>query len=424
MKKLLIAGLSLTLTACGVGDLAGLDLFGDDPREAPQGQQGQTNFTNLSLDSFCGGEVAEQTFRYGLCVCDDLDLAGELRSSSLRSSTGAAGQAGGVGVNGSFASAGGADIDGSLVVAGDVIPVGDYEIAGELRAGRDLVGAGDVQVAGDAYVAGALSIIGLDVDGTLHTTSAADLFFISAADAVVEDFAIDSPCGCEQALPVASLISEAAANNDNAAAGVDASALSTFAGDAELELGDGHYFLDSINAAGAVRLIVTGEASLFVAGDVDLAGALEVELDDDATLDLFIGGDLSAAGDLHLGSAARPAGVRVYLDDGGDLSVAGALALGGALHAPGATLAAAGELDFVGSLLIGSLAEAGSINVVYDADLADAGEACEPADPSGPATNPPDSSGEEIGEPVDCGASLDCPDPQICVDGACVLFEG
>lgn len=407
----------------------------------------------------CSGELASSTFRYGLCVCGDLAMAGELTTSSFRSSDPSApdGDGGGVGVNGRYAASGGADIGGALVVAGKVSPVGDYTVRGELRAGDGVSTAGSLAIEGDAYVDGRIAAIGMSVDGTLHTTEPLSLgLFVDAGATAVSDFSIAPPCGCDDVLDIAALVAQAASDNDNDAAGLSADALDGFAGQSALTLAPGRYYLSALRAAGDVELRLSGPTAIYVDGDISLAGKLEAVLETgSAELDLFIDGSISHAGALELGSATAPARVRTYVGGDGHISIAGSATLGGALYAPNARLSAAGDLDFQGAVLVGSVADAGRINVRYDADLVDAQDGCEvvgdPSDDDGAGDEGDDGNDDDV-TPVDgddgndddgdepapgdgapgtgglagdaCVTFEDCASPLACVEGTCIFIGG
>lgn len=423
--------------------------------------EGYVNALALGADEsgapVCSGDLATDTFRYGLCVCGDLAMAGELKTSSFHSSDPNApdGDGGGVGVNGRYTSSGGADIGGSLVVGGKLSPVGDYEIAGELRTGGDASVVGDLHVGQDAYVAGRLVAIGMSVDGTLHTTEELGMMsWVDAGATAVSDFTVDPPCGCDDVLDIAGLVQQAASDNDNAAASLSADAFDGFAGEASVELAPGRYYLTGISAAGDIELHLSGPTALYVDGDVSLAGKLEVVLENDsAELDLFLSGRLAHAGKLELGSATAPAKVRTYVGGDGNIAIAGEAVLGGALYAPNARLVAAGEMSFHGAVLVGSVADAGRINVRYDADLMDAEQGCDPAedpagDDEGEDVTPVDDVGGEDGDDGDegdegappagegvpndgpssqggeCVTFEDCASPLACIEGTCIYLEG
>lgn len=475
--SLAFPALALALVACepltpsSPGDL---DL-GDDSSAVPTGDprapgnpggdgasssSGYKNALNVGVSDtgspLCSGELASSTFRYGLCVCGDLSMAGHLKTSSFRSSNPDApdGDGGGVGINGRYSASGGADIGGALVVGGKVSPAGSYLVRGELRVGQGIASAGSLHVEGDAYVDGSLNAIGLEVEGTLHTTSPlGSMTFIDAGATEVSSFEIAPPCGCEDTLDVAGLVAQAASANDNAAAGIAAGVLDGLAGAAELTLPAGRYYLSAIRAAGAVVFRLSGPTAIYVDGDISGAGRVEAVLETEtASLDLFVAGSIRHAGQLELGSATAPARVRTYMGGDGNFSLAGSATLGGALYAPNAHLSAAGELQLNGAVLVGALSDAGRINVRYDADLVDAQEGCEIVDEavSGddgdgtgegdvglPGAGDDDGSADGNGDNGDGGAPgnpglqgdtcvsfEDCASPLLCIEGMCLFVGG
>src|SRR5690606_3263846 len=156
---------------------------------------------------------------------------------------------------------------------------------------------------------------------------------------------------------------------------------------------------------------------IYLGDGLSLAGAMEIDLaTDEAELDLFVAGDIATAGYLELGSEDRPADVRVYLGGGGDIALAGAMELGGAIWAPNGRLSTAGDVEYFGSILVGDIASAGTIRAVFDADLSDAGDACEPPPPDAPEQPEPELP-EEPAPPEappagdQCADAFDCPDP-------------
>jgi hypothetical protein len=459
---LLLTGLSLG--GCGPGsetterpvdegDPAGI--IGDGPQNGSRagamvvGIRSNNGAGDSEEEPICSGDLAADTFRYGLCVCGDLREAGSLETSSFFGSSQdeqSDGLGGGVGVNGDFTVAGNSEIGGTLSVGGEAEIAGNLDIEGELRVAGRFAGAGAVDIGRDAYVQGDIDVVGdVDINGTLHVTDSPGFssLFIDAEDVSVEDFTIDAPCGCDMADDIQAFIAQAEADNDNEAEGVPTDALSPLVGAEELVLAPGKYVFDSIDTAGALRLVVSGPTAVYVPGGVRLAGALEVDLDgDDASLDLFFGSDFEAAGHLDIGNMDDPERVRLYLAEAADLEVAGHLDLGSAIYAPSSTLRVAGDAELAGAIVIGDVVNAGRLRVRYDADLQGADDACDPGDEPQPdpgdEPEPQPEPGDEPEpqpEPGDepqpseddeggCTDFQDCPDPQICLDGECVFVSG
>lgn len=407
------------------------------PKPGPGDQGGGVRVFSSSGGAVCGDDLAATTFRFAVCVCEDAAFAADVETSSFSSSDPSAPIAGGgLGANGSISAAGSLAIGGSLAAGGDVTPAGSMDVRDDLRAGGDVAFVGAGAVGGDAFVAGDVTAIGLQVGGTLHANEASRLIGVGA-DVVREPVSIDPPCTCgdDQRTDVVGIVAAARSDNDNASNAIDAASLRDVVGDVELSLPAGRFLFDGVRAAGAVRIAVSGPAAVFIDGDLALAGALEVILDGaDASLDLFILGDLAAAGALDIGSATSPAKVRVYVGGDGDIAIAGSAALGASLFAPAARVALAGAFTFDGALVVGSIAQAGTLTVRYDADvLGGAGLGCDDDVPAAPdsgsndgSTDPgvdPGSDGDGVTDPGDvgggaCDTSADCGN-QACIDGSC-----
>jgi cytoskeletal protein CcmA (bactofilin family) len=390
----------------------------------------------------CGDDVAATTFRFGLCTCEDIGFSTVLRVD------------GSVGTNGAFTSTGDSDIGGSLVVGTDALPIGHHEVGGDLQAGGSVTAAGDIDVDGDAWVSGNIGGFVVDVGGVLHTPADSSVGFgISAGSTVNEPVAVTPPCPCgaSDRIDVAGFIADAAVNNDNAAIGLEReSLLNVFVVD--LALPAGRYYLSGVRAAGSVTLKPTGPVAVYIDGDLELAGVLEViPQNASAEVDIFVAGALLAAGDFDLGTRGDPATVRTWIAGASDITLAGDLDLGGNLWAPEARLIAAGDLDVRGNILVGSLLEAGVIHIRDgggtstpdgcdtpiddDADEDDVDDGAPPVVPSQPAPvddpTPGCATCEDCGNQAcndgvcgACATSLDCCAPGICVEGSCVNVGG
>jgi len=134
---------------------------------------------------------------------------------------------------------------------------------------------------------------------------------------------------------------------------------------------------------------------------VSLAGSLKIELAGDGELDLYVAGDFDVAGSVELGDASRPHAARLWLGGGGEIGLAGQATLYGDVYAPRATLSTAGDLEIAGAAFVGEVDLAGSLSVRYDRAVLDAGDAC------------------DLPEPTTCTSHLDCAGGQACVAGAC-----
>lgn len=433
---------------------------------------GGVRVASTSNGAVCGDDLAATTFRFAICTCEDAAFAAAVETSAYSSSNASTPVAGGgLGANGDIAFAGDLDVGGTLAAAGRVSPAGEVDVRDDLRAGGDFTFAGAGEIGGDAYLGGDMTAFGLLIGGTVHANEDARVIGVGVIDVdiVREPVSIDPPCACgdDERTDVAGIVAAARTDNDNGANGVDANGFTFVAGDIEMTLAEGRNFFEDFVAAGAVRIEVTGPTVMYVDGDLAFAGLFEVILaDDDSSLDVFINGNLAAAGALDIGSSTSPSKVRIYVAGDEDIAIAGAADLGASIFAPGSRVALAGDFEFDGALVAGSLAQAGVLRVRYDADILDgAGLGCEEdgtvggdddvttpddngdgGDNGGDDTNTGDGDGAPPGDDVggglcdtsaDCGNqacvdgtcgacsdTLDCGAPLVCADGTCIPLSG
>ncbi len=353
----------------------------------------------------CTGREAASTFTQALCVCGDIDLAGSLRTTSVDASGATVASGGAVGVNGDLDVAGAIEV-GSLSVGRDVGLAGSADIHGDARVDGDLGLAGTWRVDRDAWVAGdidaATGEAGFVIARNLYQPVGAGRDRVTVGGAAIEGaFDLPAPCPCDAAelVPVEAIVAEAARDNDDAARGVDPSALAGVLGTAVAELPSGRVYFDEISGAGDVILYAQGHTAVFVGGDVSMAGSFRIDLAADAEIDLYVAGDISVAGSIDLGDPSRPSAVRLWVAQGIDL--AGSAVLAGDVYAPRATLSVAGDIDVVGAGFFGSVDLAGSLTIGYDRAVLEVGDAC------------------DLPEPTTCASHLDCAGGEACVQGAC-----
>ncbi len=108
--------------------------------------------------SACAGQLAETTFRYGVCVCDELRIHGNLRSDSLDSATSTTVVNGGAAVGANLR----ARVFGEWRIGGSLIAGGvfegstnvDVDVRGDMKAARWAATQGNFRVQRDLWVAG------------------------------------------------------------------------------------------------------------------------------------------------------------------------------------------------------------------------------------------------------------------------------
>jgi len=418
------------LAACDCGGL--IDPFGN----ADGGAEGDAG--PPSQDLYCGGMLAQTTFTFGLCVCEDLNMGSAFYTDGYSASAGAyqpGQESGSVGVHGTFRNYGDTDVGGSLYTGLDSRPIGNHDFRGELHVGGEAFTAGaDIHVFNDAYVVGDITGIRYTIDGTLHIpASSAVGVAVDAANVVREPVSVQPPCRCQgdAAIDVLGRVAAAQQRNDNAAIGLTPDTLIGVTTETDLDLPPGQYYLDAVSALWPVRLHVTGPTALYIAGDLESTSIFEVVLEPagpNPQLDIFIAGRIAATGVFELGTSSLPSRVRAYVAGDGDIPLFGDLTLGLNLYAPNARIIAAGPLEIWGALYCRELLEAGLVEIHYDTDVLSAADTCDPGNP----VQLPDScdSCEDCGNQAcvdgQCGAcsdSAECCPPLICDDGTCRAIE-
>lgn len=362
----------------------------------------------------CTGAVAERVFGNAICSCGDTTVAGFLHTRSFDSADGDPAvlddSGGPVGVNRTYVTSGYADVGGTFVVAGadSLAFAGFLRAGGDLRLGGDAEAAGYIDVARDAWLAGDVTVPGyVAIHRDLHQPAGRSMLTVLdvAGETRSEPFTVAPPCPCapSEIIDVRRVVADARGANDNAAIGLDPGALANVVGvGVEIELPCGRFYLDAIGGLGGITLRLDGHTAIFVDGDVEAIGALDVVLGPRGELDLFIAGDLKTIGAGSFGDRRRPAASRIYVDGDGEVALTGAAEFVGNLYAPGSRITSIGAAFVHGSIFGREIEIPGALSVVYDRQILEVGDDC--GDPD-----------DGCDEPCD----RDCPGGLTCVEGGC-----
>ncbi|MEQ8454328.1 MAG: hypothetical protein RLO52_04560 [Sandaracinaceae bacterium] len=406
----------------------------------------------------CSGRIAALSFTHALCACHDVGgLSAPALFDAFDSTRGpyVPGLPGGsVGANGTVGSSSRFTATGDLRVAGASgfqAGSGRYAITQALRVASAFEGRGNTVVDGDGYIGGPFDRGGATFGGDLYTPSCAAVpADVVAASCIEGPVSVPPPCACAPAdiLPIGAMIDHYAdpAANDDALIGLDPDALAAPAGPVRLDLPCGRYYLSAIRASRPVTIAVHGNAALFIGGDVDVSAALLLAVDPGATLDVFVGGQLTDSGSLSIGSPAYPAATRFYVDGPchheGAACVDGAECCGGTcsggvcgpdparppdpavrlsvradmnglFYAPNGPVEVSAPLEMYGAIFAYSYDASSDTTIHYDLQATRLADDC-PTTP-GPS---PDAGVPDGGGPGGCGSCRDC-DNQACIDGAC-----
>jgi hypothetical protein len=360
----------------------------------------------------CAGRLAETVFRYSLCSCNNLGLAGFLRTDSYDSSLGmmmGRERGGAVGVNGNYSIVGYSQIGDTLTMAG-IAPlrlVGAHNLDGDFNLGGPLEVVGTLDVARNSRIRSNITALGpMHVRGDLlHQTGALALGVIRvdgrrSTGAVT----VDPPCACgaSEIFDAAAAVREAQGHNDNADAAFDPTRFNAVIGRQVTTLPCGRFYAERVAGLGSVELRVEGRTALFIGGDFDLGGFFDVQLGPRGELDVFIAGSVLGAGYLRMGGTSRPSGVRIYIGGDRGFTLLGASRFVGNVYAPRAAVTIAGYMNLHGSLFARDIITGGDLDVHYDRSILRAGDDC-PDEPT----------------PTACRRCGSCRTSQACVGGVC-----
>jgi len=393
--------------------------------------QGSGPAIPLSPGGKCVGDLGS-VFRFAACACTSSQVSGTLRTDSFKSGgMGAPVDVASVAANGSVAASSHAKIGGSIYAGGlslasgepAVTLVSDGTIARDVRAGGDVRVDGVFYVGGDLYTTGDVKLVrgSLGTAGKVHLTSGHTASGVTAGGGVVtESVSVVPPCDCTDKIDVAGIAKSFERTNDDAMANVTPMSLDHPA--APITIGCGRYYFSTI-AGGDVTLHVTGRAGVFVGGDLNVTGALTIDLAPGAEVDLFIAGNFALNGPATLGSLSAPARVRVYVG-GATFTLSGNASVGANLYAANADVAIASSFEMSGAMYARRIAFSGDLTIHYDESIIDV-TGCAP--PGGSCKTCNDCAGTtpacKGGACVPCATTADCCAPLVCEShsGRCVL---
>jgi hypothetical protein len=377
--------------------------------------------------SVCSAALARERMSHALCACEELNVLGIVRTdafdSAQPSSTLTSGAA--VGVNGQYVAGSYASIDGSLTISSSSsLSLFGFDVTGDVRLGGAATSTGPLRVGRDAWFARSVSVlVSAHIDGDLHVTPGSSLtgpFIDIGGDTVEAPFALDAPCRCDADVEfdLETAVADARVHNDNAAIGL-AALPSVPAEGLTLELGCGRYFLTELKTPRKVRILVTGRAALFVAGDFQ-SGNLVLELAEGAELDWFIQGRLTLSAADRVGDRYRAGALRAYVGGASEIALSPSrVAMN--LHAPRADVVLVGVGDLYGSVLARTIRAVLAVIVHYDRAVSKAGDSCGKSDVTACAGCGSCTDGLACigGSCMSCTADADCCSPFVCQAGRC-----
>lgn len=424
----------------------------------------------------CAGEIAEETFQFGLCTCETMTIQSQLTIDAFDSTMGPYEPGmrindGHLGVNGELNAGGKVSIYGSSFVGGGGFAVGSDSLVVKTAyaAGTATQATASTEIGRNAFFDG--NVVGrYNIGGDLYvpvTATVSQQTLNNLVGQVIRGpIQPNSPCPCgdDEILDVAALTAWAATHNDNEVENVvTATTWQDGGGPDNITLPCGRYYLSEIEHPGGLTIRAEGRTVLFVDGDMTIGGNLNLEIDQDAEIDLFVAGNLSVMAAARLGDPNYPSRVRTYVGGTEDIVFSASSEFGGNLYAPRADVTFAASAVLYGALFANNVAFTGNASVHFDRAVRSAGDDCEedpvPMDggvPDGavvmdggvldggdqdPDAGTPDTGpegcmscnecpsnlgcvippGETAGTCTACVDDLDCCAPLSCLNGVCMI---
>jgi hypothetical protein len=316
-----------------------------------------------------------RVFEQALCVCASATFALGLAIDTFDSTEAAfsTGQSGArMGVNGPLTSTAAVNVRGSLIAsATGLLPIaeGPFQIETDFKTNAGLtITAFDVAIGRDLWVNG-------DIVTLAPVRVARDLYQSKdhgGADAVVaggqtltQDFVVPAPCACERSelVDVGAIVAAGKTANDNRARGVGRDALRS---SARLELDCGRYAFEAGQVLPGVQVEARGDVTLFIDGDLAIAGKFGTTLGPNAEMDVFVTGKLILGEGAEVGSIANPAALRFYIGGEGDIAMTGALRFAANLYAPNTGLALSADQETYGAMFVATYQSIANHVIHYD----------------------------------------------------------
>lgn len=359
----------------------------------------------------CLGNLAQTTFTWSLCSCNDLNVSAPLSTDAFDSTKGpyAPGEiGGGVGVNRDVTHWSQAvTVGGTLWVAGG----GAYKSSGPastIRGDMHLKGSWNASspftVEKDAFATGALT--GVKVNGATKT---------------IPDLPAACDCRPESLVPVAEIVAaHRPPNNDNAAIGLNADVFENPGGPLRLDLPCGNYYLTHINTATPLTIAAHGRTALYIDGNVNPTAPIAFVLEPDAELDILIAGTIISSQTVVIGSPNYPALSRTYVGGTESLKFSQDVRIAGQVYAAKSSLVDwSAHNEIYGAVFAGNFKSSQVTKIHYDRGVLVAGHACPPPHGGGsPATTTGTGTGTGGGPTDECGSCKDCGN-QACIQGEC-----
>jgi hypothetical protein len=225
--------------------------------------------------------------------------------------------------------------------------------------GASIASNGDIQLGPDTTVDGAIYVSGMYVVGANSMPR--------VTSGVIEDAAPACSCDPSRFLDIAAVVGARSSDNDDALAQLTPASLSGFSTTTTLSLDCGRYYFSRVGGSGQLQIEAKGRVAIFIAGDLALDSGLTLTLQNGATAEIYVAGNVRVAGKLELGTSND--GNRVMLAVGGDgtINLGGDAVIDGSVYAPREELVTRGTLELHGSLFVDRVNFTKATRVHYEA---------------------------------------------------------
>ena len=387
----------------------------------------------------CIGNVAGNTFTWGVCSCDSLDAGNEFLADAFDSTLGPyqrGGFGGSVGTNGYFEAGNNVWIFGNLWASGsEGVKVGNtLELAQQLHSG------------GLAEASGKMSYVGRDgfVEGNVKAGEKFEfkqkLFVrpnsqldqgVTYQKLVRKQVNVADPCTrCKQSnrIPIDDIVKRRRnGNNDNSKIGLKADALASQNNSIRLDLPCGEYYLSRVDIGNSVSIVAHGNTAIYIDGNVEAGNFFDIKPDPSAQLDVFVTGNVELGNESSIGSPAYPASMRMYIGGNEGWKIGNKIQIGANIYAIPGGIEAGNELEVFGGLYVQKLKAGNKAKIHYDREVLDSGKDC-PDDDGGDGMDAgmgsdPDGGGGTTDQckqkDQGCSSDSDCCSPLVCDQGTC-----
>ena len=402
----------------------------------------------------CLGNVAQKTFRWGICSCQRTDFKNKLYTdafTSTRAPYQKGGFGGGVGSNGYIEIGNEAEINGALWTDSSrgIKGTNKMTIEQELHSGGPVTFDNTTNVNGDAYLEGNVRGKGtINFNQTLYLDGNASITNSTTNYATLkrQDVDVDTVCKrCQSSngIPIGDIVDQHdQGSNDNQIIGLDSGALNQPGGKRRLELPCGEYYLSNIDTQYKTTIVVTGRTALYIGGEVNSKNDYVIKPTKSAELDLFVEGDVNLMNKAQFGSLAYPASMRAYVGGSQGVYLGNKAKVGAFFYARPGSVRAQNKMRVYGGLYVEKLRAKNDVEIHYDRAVLQAGKDCpEPRPAPDPSSDAGTDTGLDAGSGNDtsstdtnggdgstckdegrgCGSDSECCSPLVCTSGECAL---